>query len=157
MWNLLEQALWRGGLAGWCARIALRLRWWEISRLPDREVLWRALYKKDQVYADGSIKPAFFRDRRGVSCDLARLSTREKSRRGYSPPPWPEESGLVAFRAEQVRAAGGDVQHVPLRQPTLNYAHCQFVPELVLDEDSLAGAAWFEVPQRIRPITKRAG
>lgn len=154
MWKRLEQALWTGGLSGWLASICLRLKGWKLSSIPDQEVLWRALFKRDHVYADGSIKPSYFRDRRGgYSCDLARLSSREKSRRGYKPPPWPDEAGLVAFKAEHVRAAGSDINHSPLPGPHPNYSHCEFAVELSAEgEASMASSAWFEVAQRVRPV-----
>jgi len=156
MWSHLEQKLWKGGFSGWFASVLLRLRFWQISYLPDEEILWRALFKRDQVYADGSIKPSFFRDRRGgLSCDLARLSSAERSRRGYTEPPWPDEAGLVAFRVGHVRAAGSNVAHKPLRRPHPNYSHCEFEDQLSgPGEGVLAGHAWFEVPQRVRDVRK---
>lgn len=154
MFGLLEKGLWRGGWIGWLASLGLRLRWWKISYIPGPEVHWRALFKRDQVYADGSIKPSFFRDRRGgLSCDLARLSTTKRSRRGYVPPPWPEESGLVAFRAHDVRDSGSDVDHFPLKEPAENYSHCQFTQQLTKKgEVHLADAARFAVEQRVRDV-----
>lgn len=105
-------------------------------------MLWRAVYRKDSLKSDGTLKPAFFRDKRGLSCDLARFSTVERSRLGMVVPPvWPSTSGLARFAVRDVRRAGTTVSHVPVRASTTvvaeqtrpvraNYAHCQFVDEL---------------------------
>lgn len=100
-----------------------------LRNLPSREKLWRSVYKADQLKPDGSLKAGFFKDKRGLSSDLARLSTIEKSRRGYQvPPTWPEEAGLVELTVGVVRKVGADVNHTPLCPPQVpytNYAHAQ--------------------------------
>lgn len=147
----MARLLWSKGWRGWLARKLYRLFWRRIRYIPRDEKLWRAVYKKDQVYEDGQLKPAFFRDRSGLSCDLARFSTVERSRRGYSLQ-WPEEAGLVEFSVGLVRDNGSDVEHAPVRQPHQNYAHCLFTELLHHpDTDNLAEAASWVVKQRVRP------
>lgn len=63
----MKKWLWQDGLAGWLVRVIYRITWILIDYIPDDEKLWRALYKKDQLYSDGSPKPAFFRDKSGLS------------------------------------------------------------------------------------------
>src|SRR5213594_140312 len=106
MWQSWENRLWRPGFLGLISRALFRMAWIRIQLIPGEERLWRALHKREQVYADGTIKPAFFRDVSGLSCDLARFSTPERSRRGHGRQPYPQETGLVEFRARHVRAAG---------------------------------------------------
>jgi hypothetical protein len=136
--------LWSLTFVGSWLRRRYAASWRQIRHIPDAAVLWRAI-KPDQVYRDGKIKPAFFRDRRGgYSCDLAAFSTREKSRRGYAhPPAWnPEEAGLVEFKAADVRRAHTDVIHAPIRnERTTNYSHAQFTRELSGDEERAMAAA----------------
>jgi hypothetical protein len=78
---------------------------------------------------DGTPKPAFFKDNSGLSTDLAILSTKEKSKSGYTNPPrWPEESGLVEILVGKVRRASAkavDIKHDPLVE-TKNYSHTLF-------------------------------
>lgn len=99
---------------------------------------------------DGSLKPGFFRNKAGISCDLAILSTEERSRRGYVKPPWPDEAGLVEIRVSQVRARGSDVTHEPDRELD-NYAHCVFTKDLSKPEaKKLAKEARVVIAQRLR-------
>jgi hypothetical protein len=105
--------------------------------------LWPAIRPESIYKKDGSIKPSFFRDRRGhYSCDIAAFSTPERSRRGYAnPPAWdPDEAGLVEFSAGDVRncsaTGGADVSHAPERsERVVNYSHAQFSRELTGDEE----------------------
>jgi hypothetical protein len=112
--------------------------------------LWRAIYKKDQLYEHGGIKPVFFRDKNGLSCDLARFSSMEQSRRGYKPPPWPDAAGLVEFSACDVRMANSDIEHKPLSGEHPNYSHSQLTTLLSKPEQELmCTVAKFRVkPQR---------
>ena len=106
------------------------------------------------MYKNGIPKPSFFRDRNGLSCDLARFSTPERSRRGYADAPWPEEAGLVEFRARDVRDARSDVQHTPLKKPNWpfrNYAHCILNPNPPTEGiDHLTRVCTWRIPQRVR-------
>jgi hypothetical protein len=106
----------------------------KLQSIPPSEKLWRSVYKKEQLRRDGTVKPSFFKDKRGLSCDLARFSTIELSRRGHQvPPAWPNEAGLVEFTVAAVRAVGSDVEHKPLRMPPdnmNNYSHCEFATPL---------------------------
>jgi hypothetical protein len=138
----LKTVVWTDGWVGSLARTGYRLLWVRLRGIPDREVLWRSVYKPDQIKRDGTLKHGFFRDRRGLSCDLARFSTVDGSRMGtVVPPVWPPTSGLARFAVRHVRVAGTDVEHVPLRAGVrvvegesrperANYAHCQFKQEL---------------------------
>jgi hypothetical protein len=127
-----QKLLWRADFLGWCARAVFRITWRTITHIPPPEKLWRSIHRKDQVYANGGLKPAFFRDNRGgLSCDLARVSTIERSRRGYGvPPQWPEEAGLAEFRVQDVWDNGSDVAHRPTKAPFRNYSHCQLTAPL---------------------------
>ena len=130
----MKKWLWREGWIGWLVREIYRRKWKIIDYIPDDERLWRAVYKKDQLYATGEIKPTFFRDKNGLSCDIARFSTIEQSRCGYAPPPWPDAAGLVEIKAAHVRQVGGDVQHKPIRNDHPNYSHSQFTTLLQGDQ-----------------------
>jgi hypothetical protein len=93
-------------------------------------LLWRAVYNDFQM-RDGQLKPGFFRDKRGLSCDLARFSTREKSRLGRGL--WPTTAGLVEISAGLVRGVTqikthSDVLHDPVTEPKKNYAHSVVLP-----------------------------
>ncbi|MCU0649094.1 MAG: hypothetical protein MUF00_13925, partial [Gemmatimonadaceae bacterium] len=94
------------GFVGSIARWIVVRRWIVLSKIPSEEVLWRAVRKKEQLYADGRPKPSFFRDKSGLSCDIARFSTVEDSRLGHGEVPFPVESGLVRFS----RASGRKVR-----------------------------------------------
>ncbi|MDQ3280220.1 MAG: hypothetical protein M3Q69_02275 [Acidobacteriota bacterium] len=137
--------LWSRTFVGSWLRGRFAARWRRIDHIPDRALLWRAI-KPDSVYKkDGSIKPSFFRDRRGhYSCDIAAFSTPEQSRRGYADPPaWnPDEAGLVEFTAGDVRHCssngGPDVEHAPVQtQRVVNYSHAQFSRELSSAEEEM--------------------
>lgn len=137
--------LWSPTFVGSWLRRRFAAQWRRIDHIPDPAVLWRAI-RPDFVYKkDGSIKPSFFRDRRGhYSCDLAAFSTPEQSRRGYAnPPAWnPEEAGLVEFSAGDVRSCstsdGPDVNHAPVRsERVVNYSHAQFSRELTSNEEEI--------------------
>ena len=142
----LRTWLWRDGWIGWLVREIYRKKWKIIDHIPDDEKLWRAIYKKEQLYNDGNIKPAFFRDRSGLSCDLARFSSIEKSRLGYIPPPRPSGTGLVEIGVSHARAAGTDVYHKPIMVPAPNYSHCQFSRHLdTVQAQLICAAAEFRV------------
>ena len=126
----LEKLLWLENSIGSLARRIACTLWYTISFLPDEEILWRSIHRpRDQLRPSGEVKPSFFRDRTGLSCDLSRFSTVEHSRR--DPPP---ESGLVELSVVSVRKVGSDVCHVPTRDPRTNYAHCQFSVHLGTEE-----------------------
>lgn len=137
--------LWSRTFVGSWLRRRFAEQWRTIDHIPDHALLWRAV-RADSVYKkDGSIKPSFFRDRRGhYSCDIAAFSTREQSRRGYAKPPaWnPDEAGLVEFSAADVRncsrTGGPDVNHAPERSARIvNYSHAQFSRELTGEEEEM--------------------
>jgi hypothetical protein len=144
--------LWSATFVGSWLRWRYAASWRRIEHIPDSAILWRAI-KPEQIDRQGSIKPAFFRDRRGnYSCDLAAFSSREKSRRGYAQPPaWnPEEAGLVEFKVADVRHANTDVIHAPIKdERTTNYSHAQFTRQLSGEEErAMAGCAIVVVPPR---------
>jgi hypothetical protein len=173
-----EDRLWRDGFVGYMVRALYRLTWQRIQFLPADEHLWRAFHQRDQVYATGELKPSFFRDRSGLSCDLARFSNPEASRRGHSDKMYPAEAGLVEFRVLDVRAVGSDVEHDPVKRPrqslsfgrpistllartwsTLrlwrrrhNYAHSKVTSPIRRPdgEEYLATVASFRIQQRLR-------
>ena len=110
------------------------------QRLDDADVLWRAVYQQESVNKKtGKVKPAFFKDKTGLSCDLASLTTEELAMRGSNINPRPTYSGLVEFSVENVRSPGVDcdVLHKPLSW-WRNYAHCQFARLLeVLEREEM--------------------
>lgn len=117
-------------------RMLFKLAWRTIGLVPNDEHIWRSVNRPDHIYKPGTprageLKPSFFRDKRGLSFDLARFSTVEGTRRGHAPTPYPVQSGVVQLTGLMVRQAGTDVEHVPVLTPARNYAHCQFtsVPE----------------------------
>ncbi len=129
--------LWGNGSVGSLVRRIFKILWKNIKHIPDNELLWRSVYNPTyQIKADGTLKPGFFVDKNGLSCDLARFSTIETSLRGYSSSPHPEESGLVELavymlRNEQIKS---DVIHSPVKRSEEitknNYSHCQFTTTL---------------------------
>jgi len=139
-------------LLGFITRSLFQIAWIKIRHVPDQERLWRAVNKPDQVYKKtGSPKPSFFRDKTGLSCNLARFSTLERSRVGYGDKAYPPESGLVEFTAALVRSAGSDVAHKPVRVPRRNYAHAQLPPGLSgPGEDLLAKQAHVRIAPRFK-------
>ena len=115
--------------------------WITLNPLCGRETLWRVINNKSQVKADGTLKPGFFRNKNGLSCDLALYTTRKRCLRGMKMKPWPVYSGLVGFDVESVRQEGSDVKHKPLREKYpdgkhVNYAHCQFTENLTNGESN---------------------
>jgi hypothetical protein len=137
------------------SRALFKRRWRQIQFIPDDEKLWRALHRLEQIYPKGhpkaelvgKPKPSFFRDRNGLSCDLARFSTEQQSRLGYGDEPYPVGAGLVEFTASQFRKVQSDVGHKPvagpntrnaspnsLRGPKENYAHVQVTTYLESDQ-----------------------
>ena len=155
MWHPLERTLWQNGFLGLMSRVIFRFLWLRIRIIPDRERLWRAVNKLDHIYKPGTpragkLKPSFFRDKRGLSFDLARFSTPEGSRVGHADTPYPAGSGLVEFSAADVRAAGSDVHHKPLRLPKKNYAHAQLATVLgAAGEEHLSKVTRFTIDQRL--------
>ena len=150
-----ERKLWKSGLTGSIVRLIFRAVWVRIQQIPDSERLWRTLHKPDLVYKhNGKPKPAFFRDKNGLSCDIARLSTPQRTKIGYSKKPYPDKAGVVEFSVEQVRAAGSDVSHKPVKPPLVprrNYAHAQLNDPLSGEgESSLSEEAVFRIPQRFK-------
>jgi len=124
----LEDLIWQATCLGSLARFIYRRFWLTIINIPDKQLMWRSVCRPEQVESDGSLKPGFFKDKSGVSCDLSRFSTVERSRRGYGLPPWPIESGLIEFQAGEVKAASSQiswVEHKPSRR-LRNYSHSQF-------------------------------
>lgn len=121
---LLWLPTWRGSLARFLYRSA-----WRIieSRIPDDERIWRSVSEL-QVADDGTLTSGYFRGQE-VSCDLARFSTPERSRRGYGEPPWSDQSGLVEITTRLVRDHGTDVKHAPSLSPR-NYSHSLFTSKL---------------------------
>jgi len=131
----MRKIVWTNTFWGFCIRIIYRIFWIKIKYIPNDEILWRAVYNEKQVKKDGTLKPAFFRDKNGLSCDLARFSTIEKSRMGHKKPPrWGLHSGLVELDVSTLREIGADVQHKPIKKKRENnYAHCQFSSFLATD------------------------
>lgn len=104
-----------------------RLRWRLLGRLPDDQVLWRVVCRKGQIKKNGSLKPSFFNDARGLSCELATFTSRRK----ILNPPRPPGTGLTAFTVGDIRSATDRrcrVRHVPIEKPENNYAHCEVHP-----------------------------
>src|SRR6266699_160374 len=95
---LSEKRLWETGLLGSISRAMFRWLWLRIQLVPDREKCWRAVNKPDHIYKPGTpragkLKPSFFRDKKGLSFDLARFSTMERSRIGHAEKPYPVGTG----------------------------------------------------------------
>lgn len=131
-----------------------RWLWLRIQLVPDREKCWRAVNKLDHIYKPGTpragkLKPSFFRDKKGLSFDLARFSTKERSRIGHAEKPYPVGTGLVEFSAAHVREAGSDVHHKPIKHPK-NYAHAQLAVVLTAaGEEHMSKVTRFVVEQRL--------
>jgi len=144
----LEPSLWQDGWLGFIIRRLYQAAWLEIGRVPAKEKVWRAIHKRDQVYpSTGQPKPAFFRDKNGLSVDLARLTTPARSRIGHAQEPYPPETGLVELPVEAIRAVGSDVGHVPIRAPE-NYAHAQLTQAVSpVGGKTLSDAAVYRIPQ----------
>lgn len=120
-------------LLGYFVRLYNRLTWKKLNRIDDWELLWRAVYNKHQLKPDGTLKSNFFRDKNGLSCDLASYTTIKRALRGVQDPPRPLFGGLVEFSVESVRSPeiGSDVEHKPaILNYRRNYAHCQLTTYL---------------------------
>lgn len=142
-----------------CAPVSNTLRFPSIY--PDCCVIYAALNNKpDQICKEtGQPKPAFFRDKSGLSVDLARFSNPERSRIGHAEKPYPRETGLIELTVRRVRDAGSDVGHVPVSAPRRNYAHAQFtsVPGSS-GLDQLSKGARYKIQQRFKaPTTPTPG
>jgi hypothetical protein len=147
--------LWSRTFAGSWLRRRRAKAWATLDHIPDREPLWRAILPESVYKKDGTIKPAFFRDRRGgYSCDIAAFSTPEESRRGYkSPPAWnPDDAGLVEFTASNVRSITCDVRHAPLNTAEIvNYSHAEFTRQLTAtEENAMSKLAHVVIPAKGR-------
>lgn len=131
--------IWQIGSVGSIVRTLLEFFSVRIQSIPSEQKLWRAVYKKEQLKRNGKPTAAFFRDRNGLSCDLAIFTTTERSRRGIKRPPWPEGTGLVEFSVALVRdpPIESDVRHHPLKKSKSqrkNYAHCRLSTHLDADQ-----------------------
>lgn len=111
-----------------------KLRWKILPYVADNEVLWRRVHSRFQINDDGTLKPGFFRDINGVSCDIAVYSTVKSSLRGYDDTPRPQGSGLAEFLVSAARKIAVvpntiDVNHDPQKYPNgkRNYAHSLLV------------------------------
>jgi hypothetical protein len=135
----MTNLLWSPNAIGFLIRVLFSVANKKIAFIPNNQKLWRAICKPEQM-KKGKIKPSFFRDKRGMSCDLAIFSSIEKSRRGCLLPPWPENSGLIEFSVNTIRLLHSDISHHPLKRNKnnprrrKNYAHCQLTTELGKDE-----------------------
>lgn len=107
------------------------------SNIPGNARLWRAAYHRHQFKKSGELKPGFFQDSSGLSCDWANYVTAKRSRLGFNSPPRPHYSGLVEIFVQDVRslASGPDVAHKPMVvNGRWNYAHCQITKKLTSGE-----------------------
>ena len=129
--------------------------WLRIKLVPDREKCWRAFNKLDHIYKPGTpragkLKPSFFRDKKGLSFDLATFSTKERSRVGHAEKPYPVGTGLVEWSAAHVREAESDVSHRPVTHPKKNYAHAQLATVLNgKGEEHMSKVARFVIEHRL--------
>lgn len=118
----------------WLARLYNRATWRKLVTIADSEKLWRAVYNRLQIKNDGTLKPGFFQDKSGLSCDLASYTTIERARLGFQEPLRPSYSGLAEFTVGSVRSqnVSSDVEHKPvvLNNGRRNYAHCQLTTSL---------------------------
>jgi hypothetical protein len=99
-----------------------------IAQLSNEEVLWRAVYHRRQIKDSGELKPGFFRDKSGLSCDWSAYTTIRRARLGFGKPPRPKYSGLVEICVASIRdvSVASDVAHKPIPiDDRWNYAHCQ--------------------------------
>jgi hypothetical protein len=120
--------IWRDSFIGSLTRRLCRSLRVEISCLPDDELLWRAICKKEQYdFVKRKPKRSFFRDKKGLSLDLARFSTRELTMEGYClSHPFHPSSGLAEMPVAALNEADGDVRHKPVLEPDEDhYCHCQ--------------------------------
>jgi hypothetical protein len=124
----LKRWVWKKSFLGFLARCVYKFRWAKIENIPDGAKLWRAIYADTQLKDDGTIKSSFFRDRDGVSCDLADFTTKKAAMRGSAPKPRPDYAGLVEFDAKTLRAHGREPAHDPTDNPLegKDYAHTLF-------------------------------
>ncbi len=136
----MKSVIWKKNLAGWLSRKIFEIFWLEIKQIPDDELIWRSVYNKHQIKDDGTLKSSFFRDRNGLSCDIAKFTTIEKARRGRGiPPRWPESSGLVQFKVLDIREQkiNSDIKHDPISDKPKNYSHCILTTTLTEGQSKL--------------------
>jgi hypothetical protein len=87
---------------------------------------------------NGEIKHAFFRNKYGISCDLAIFSKKEATRLGRGN--WPEYAGLTQFSAFAIRQATkektkSDVFHDPDKK-LKNYSHSVISPGTLSERET---------------------
>lgn len=114
-------------LIGPLIKLKNRLFWVELEYISDDERVWRTVYNKYQIKKSGELKSSFFRDKNGLSCDLASYTTVNKAILGITDPPRPKYAGLVQFLVADIRSddIASDIIHKPIKlNNKKNYAHC---------------------------------
>lgn len=125
------------------AKLHDRITWKILKSINDDEKLWRALHSRSQIKDSGEIKPGFFKDKNGLSCDLASYTTVKRALLGIQSPPRPKFSGLVEFSVASVRdpKVNSDVIHKPIAlNGRKNYAHCQLTTLLTTSQARKLGS-----------------
>lgn len=122
----MKSLIWNQNFTGWLARLIFKWCRIKIEYIPDDEILWRKVFNSEQIKPNGDLKSAFFRDTRGISCDLSRFSTIKKSMKPIGNRAlWIKKPGLVKFSVQSVRSLSVDTLVDVLHDPN-NYAHCLF-------------------------------
>lgn len=126
--------IWGQNFFGWLIRGIFKLLWIKIKYISEDEILWRAVFNRAQIKDDGTLKSSFFRDRNGLSCDIARFTTEENACKPRGEESlWIKSPGLVILTLRLVRLvyekSDIDVCHSPDKNYN-NYAHCMFTKEL---------------------------
>lgn len=125
----------------WLSRLFNRITCKKLKNLGSEEIFWRAVYSSFHIKDNGQLKPGFFKDKNGLSCDMALYTTVKRALYGAQKPPRPNGAGLSEFSAKDTRSkkVNSDVEHKPIcnveKLPEKdnsvvklmkNYAHCQF-------------------------------
>lgn len=123
-----RRRLFRNSFSGWLARFFYRFVWIHIGYLPEETRLWREV--PPGRGKNGKIDQTFFKDKNGLSSDIALFSNEKtSSRRRVGKDGKPEMGGLVCFLVNEIRANNCNVVHAPLKKYPIkdklitNYSH----------------------------------
>jgi len=133
--------IWKKNCLGSVLRSVCEYFWVQLGEIPADENLWRSVNNSRKIKKNSkNLKPNFFVDKNGLSCDLAKFTNLEQTRLGYVNPKFDSRSGVVAITPKIVSEISKNrvrVLHRPVKSKVLgdrkflkNYGHCQLEPQL---------------------------
>lgn len=102
---------WRRNCFGSLVRAFCKLTGKKIKEIPDQEKIWRLVMSETQLNKNGDLHQSFFKDNKGLSCDLEILTSIEDCLANGPP-----GSGIVEISVGEIRDrfTGVDFRHDPL-------------------------------------------